>query len=135
MQRDCALRIACRGRLTSFSVEYKTGRSDCVVRRRWNQWIREISFTRRPGSGRPRQISCREDHYIARNACVQSTASSVAIQSQVAPSLRGPVSSRTIRRWLAEGHMGSRSPLCVLPNQRRICLEWCHERGNCTVAE
>ncbi|GFV92590.1 hypothetical protein TNCV_1374411 [Trichonephila clavipes] len=25
MQRDCALRIAGRGRLTSFSVEYKTG--------------------------------------------------------------------------------------------------------------
>ncbi|GFX43400.1 transposable element Tcb2 transposase [Trichonephila clavipes] len=108
MQRDCTLRIASRGRLTSFSVAYKKGnhslfecaesftkqelrktyhyavfednmsqfergriismieagwsarlvarqlgRSDCVVRRRWDQWIRKMSFTRRPSSGRP----------------------------------------------------------------------------------
>ncbi|GFW09921.1 transposable element Tcb1 transposase [Trichonephila clavipes] len=57
-----------------------------------------MSFTRRPGSGRPRQSSHREDHHIVRNAGVQSTASSSAIQTQVAPSLRAPVSSRTIRR-------------------------------------
>ncbi|GFW93573.1 uncharacterized protein TNCV_47761 [Trichonephila clavipes] len=116
MQRDCALHIAGRGRLTSFSVEYKTdnqslfelaesitkkaevdmplrqfrrqyqqlsqfereiilcmmengwsarrvdcqiGRSDCVVMRSWDQWIREISFTRRQSSGRPQTASCR----------------------------------------------------------------------------
>ncbi|GFX02688.1 transposable element Tcb1 transposase [Trichonephila clavipes] len=88
MQRDCVIRIACRGRLTSFSVEYKTGkqslfecaesltkeqlrrvarqfgRFDCVVRRCWDQWIRETTFTRRPSSGRPRQTSRREDHHI-----------------------------------------------------------------------
>ncbi|GFW09570.1 transposable element Tcb2 transposase [Trichonephila clavipes] len=48
----------------------------------WDQWIREISFIRRPGSGRPRQTSHREDHHIVRNARVQSTASSAAIQAQ-----------------------------------------------------
>ncbi|GFX67924.1 transposable element Tcb2 transposase [Trichonephila clavipes] len=35
-------------------------RPDCVLRRCWDQWIREMSFTRRPGSGRPRQTSRRE---------------------------------------------------------------------------
>ncbi|GFY06703.1 transposable element Tcb2 transposase [Trichonephila clavipes] len=60
-------------------------RSDCVVRRCWNQWIVEISFTRRPGSGCPRQTSRREDRYIVRNARVRPTASSAAIQAQVAP--------------------------------------------------
>ncbi|GFX25121.1 transposable element Tcb2 transposase [Trichonephila clavipes] len=34
-------------------VAHQLGRSDCVVRRCWDQWIREMSFTRRPGSGRP----------------------------------------------------------------------------------
>ncbi|GFX16473.1 transposable element Tcb1 transposase [Trichonephila clavipes] len=36
-------------------VARQLGRYDCVVRRCWNQWIREMSFTRRQGSGRPRQ--------------------------------------------------------------------------------
>ncbi|GFW32846.1 HTH_Tnp_Tc3_2 domain-containing protein [Trichonephila clavipes] len=53
--------------------------------------------------------------HIVRNARVRSTASSAAIQAQVAPSLGAPVSSRTIRRCLAEGHLESRRPLRVLP--------------------
>ncbi|GFW47351.1 transposable element Tcb1 transposase [Trichonephila clavipes] len=67
-----------------------------------------MSFTRRPGSRLPRQTSRREDLHIVRNARVQSTALSAAIQAQVAPSLGAPVSSRTIRRRLAKGHLGSR---------------------------
>ncbi|GFX58050.1 transposable element Tcb2 transposase [Trichonephila clavipes] len=88
------------------------GLSDCVVRRCWNQWIREMSFTRRPGSGCLRQISRREERHVIRNARVQPTATSAA---QVTPSLGIPESSRTLRRHLAEGHLGSRSPLRVLP--------------------
>ncbi|GFV85254.1 HTH_Tnp_Tc3_2 domain-containing protein [Trichonephila clavipes] len=113
MQRDCALRIAGSGRLTPFSVEYKTGNQslfECAEsfakeerRRCWDQWIREMSFTRRPGLRRLRQTSCREDRHIVRNARVQLTASSAAIQAQIAPSLGAPVSSRIIRRHLAEG--------------------------------
>ncbi|GFV42547.1 transposable element Tcb1 transposase [Trichonephila clavipes] len=41
-----------------------------------------MSFTRRQGSGRPRQTSRREDHHIVRNARVQPTASSAATQAQ-----------------------------------------------------
>ncbi|GFT03387.1 HTH_Tnp_Tc3_2 domain-containing protein [Trichonephila clavipes] len=85
-------------------VGHQLGRSDCVVRRCWDQWIQEMSFTRRPVSGLPRQISRREDRLIVRNACLQPTASSAAIQAQVASSLGAPVSSRTIRRHLGEGH-------------------------------
>ncbi|GFS81253.1 transposable element Tcb2 transposase [Trichonephila clavipes] len=66
-----------------------------------------MSFTRRSGSGRPRQTSRREDHHIVRNARVQPSASSAAIQAQVAPSLGAPVSSQTIRRRLAKGHLGN----------------------------
>ncbi|GFX07686.1 HTH_Tnp_Tc3_2 domain-containing protein [Trichonephila clavipes] len=51
---------------------------------------------------------------LGRSDCVP-TASSAAIQTQVAPSLGAPVPSRTIRRRLAEERLGSQSPLRVLP--------------------
>ncbi|GFT47010.1 transposable element Tcb2 transposase [Trichonephila clavipes] len=119
-------------------VARQFGSSDCVVRRCWSQWIQEMSFTRRPGSGRPRQTSRREDHHIVRNARVQPTASSAAIQAQVAPSLGAPVCSRTIRKRLAEGYLGSWRKLRVLPltpTHRRVHLEWCRARGTWTAAE
>ncbi|GFX19651.1 transposable element Tc1 transposase [Trichonephila clavipes] len=48
------------------------------------------------------------------------------------------VSSQTIRRRLAEGHMGSWHPLRVLPltpTHRRLCLELCRARRNWTAVE
>ncbi|GFX11328.1 transposable element Tcb2 transposase [Trichonephila clavipes] len=119
-------------------VDRQLGRFDGVVRRCWYQWIREMSFTRRPGSEHPRQTSRREDRHIVRNARVQPTALATVIQAKVAPSLGAPMSSRTIRRSLVEGHLGSRRPLRVLPltlTHRRLHLEWCHARGNWTAAE
>ncbi|GFX04852.1 transposable element Tcb2 transposase [Trichonephila clavipes] len=113
-------------------------RSDCVVRMSWDQCIREMSFTRRPGSGGSRQTSRREDYHIVRNTCVQPTASSATIQAQATPEQGALVSSRTIRRRLAEGHLGLRLPLRVLPltpTYRRHRMEWCHACGNWTAAE
>ncbi|GFW69589.1 transposable element Tcb2 transposase [Trichonephila clavipes] len=92
-----------------------------------------MSFTRRLGLGRSRQTSRREDRHIVRNASVQPTASSAAIQAQVAPSLGAPVSSRTIRRRPVEGHLLSQRPLRVLaltPTYRRLRLELCRARRN-----
>ncbi|GFW18414.1 transposable element Tcb2 transposase [Trichonephila clavipes] len=97
-----------------------------------------MSFTRRPGSGRPRQTSRREDQHIIRNARVQPTSSSAAIQAQVVPLLGAPVSSGTIRRCLAEGQLRTWRPLRVLPltpTHRRLHMEWYHARGNWTAAE
>ncbi|GFT75199.1 transposable element Tcb2 transposase [Trichonephila clavipes] len=48
------------------------------------------------------------------------------------------MSFRTIRRCLAEGHLGSRRPLRVLPlkpTHQHLCMEWCPARGNLPVAE
>ncbi|GFW74505.1 uncharacterized protein TNCV_2414041 [Trichonephila clavipes] len=44
------------------------GHSDCVVRRCLDQWILEVSLTRRLCSGRPQQTSRREDCHIVINA-------------------------------------------------------------------
>ncbi|GFX76559.1 transposable element Tcb2 transposase [Trichonephila clavipes] len=115
------------------------GHPDYVVTRFWDQWIREMSFTRRPCSGCFRQTSRREDRHIVRNTRLQPTASSAAIQAQVAPSLEPPLFSRSIRRHLAgEGHLGSPRPLCEMsltPTHRRLRLEWCRARGNWTAGE
>ncbi|GFV82926.1 transposable element Tcb2 transposase [Trichonephila clavipes] len=59
-----------------------------------------MSFTRRPGTGRPQQTIHQKDHHIVRNARAQPTASSAAIQAQVAPSLGAPVSSQGA--WLKD---------------------------------
>ncbi|GFU08086.1 transposable element Tcb2 transposase [Trichonephila clavipes] len=80
--------------------------------------------------------SRREDRYTERISRVQLTASSAAIQGHLASSLGATVSTRNIRRSLAEGHLGSRRPLRVLfltPSHRRLHLEWCHARGNWTT--
>ncbi|GFW59030.1 hypothetical protein TNCV_2831361 [Trichonephila clavipes] len=52
--------------------------SHSVVRKCWNQWIREMTFTRRPGSGRPPPTSRREEHHVVINLIVQPTASSAS---------------------------------------------------------
>ncbi|GFX94991.1 transposable element Tcb2 transposase [Trichonephila clavipes] len=115
-----------------------TLKDPCSARTRLDQWIREVSFTQRPGSVRPRKTSHREDHYIVRNPRVQPTASSAALQAQITSSLGVPESSRTIRRRLAERHLGSWRPLRVLPLtpiHRRLRLERCRTRGNWTAVE
>ncbi|GFT67160.1 uncharacterized protein TNCV_783141 [Trichonephila clavipes] len=70
-------------------VARQLGRFDCVVRRCWDQRIRDMSFIRRQGLERLRQSSRRVDRHIVRNARVQPTASSTTNQAHVAPSLGG----------------------------------------------
>ncbi|GFW15949.1 transposable element Tcb2 transposase [Trichonephila clavipes] len=97
-----------------------------------------MSLTRRLRSVPPQQNSRRKDHRIVRNARVQPTASSAAIQAHVATSLGAPVSSQTIRRRLAEGHLGLWRPMRVLPLRpihRHLRLDWCHARENWPAAE
>ncbi|GFS79171.1 transposable element Tcb2 transposase [Trichonephila clavipes] len=72
------------------------------------------------------------------NLIAQPTATSVEIQAQVAPSLGVPVSCRTIRRRLAEGHLELWRLLRVLPftrTHRLLLLEWCRARRNLTAAD
>ncbi|GFV86348.1 uncharacterized protein TNCV_1469111 [Trichonephila clavipes] len=61
---------------------------DLAVRRCWDQWTKETSFTRRPGSERPLQTSLREDPQIIQHARVEPIASFAAIQTHTTPSLR-----------------------------------------------
>ncbi|GFV08125.1 transposable element Tcb2 transposase [Trichonephila clavipes] len=109
MQRDCALSIA------GEAVFLKLRGSPLEGRAGFSGSARDVIYTK-SGSGSPRQTSPRKDRRIVRNARVEPTASSNAIQAQVALSLENLVSYRTIRRRLGEGHLGSRQPLRVLPS-------------------
>ncbi|GFU58572.1 transposable element Tcb2 transposase [Trichonephila clavipes] len=74
---------------------------------------------------------------LGRSDCVP-TVSSAAIYAQVAPALGALVYSRTIRRRLVKGHLGSQGPFRVLPlttTHRHLRLEWCRAGGNRTAAE
>ncbi|GFW33442.1 organic cation transporter protein [Trichonephila clavipes] len=103
----------------------RVGCSDLTVRRCCDQWTEMTPFTLRPSSRCFRQTSHREDHRIIRHALAKSTASLDAVLTTVTPSLRAPVSSRSIARCLAKGHLVSWCPLRVLPmtpTQQHHCL-------------
>ncbi|GFV28570.1 transposable element Tcb2 transposase [Trichonephila clavipes] len=102
--------------------------------RRFRRQYEQLSqFERRRIIGmKEAEWSARPPH---RKKCTRSSA---AIQAQVAPSVEAPVSSRSIRRRLAEGHLRSWLSLRVLPltpTHQRLRLEWYHARGNWTAAE
>ncbi|GFW42835.1 transposable element Tcb2 transposase [Trichonephila clavipes] len=81
--------------------------------------------------------SSRRPPHRKKCTCTAPTASMTAIVAQVEPLLGAPVSSRTIRRHMAEGHLGSQRPLRGLPltlTVRLLCLEWCRARGNWIIA-
>ncbi|GFU32119.1 transposable element Tcb2 transposase [Trichonephila clavipes] len=95
-----------------------------------------MSFTQRSGTGSPRQNSRREDRYIVRNARVQRTASSAAIQAQVAPSLGAlcllePYEGAWLKDiWDRDAHY-----MCCPCTYRRLRLKCFPTRGNWTAVE
>ncbi|GFX34385.1 hypothetical protein TNCV_3227301 [Trichonephila clavipes] len=52
---------------SAWRVARQLGRSGCIVRRCLDQRIRDMSFTRIPGSGSSRQTSRREERHLIDN--------------------------------------------------------------------
>ncbi|GFW87847.1 uncharacterized protein TNCV_1359511 [Trichonephila clavipes] len=67
-----------------------------AVRRCWDQWTKETSFTWQPSSGSPRKTSHRDDRYIIRRTRGEPTTAFTAVQTQAAPLLRGECLNRDI---------------------------------------
>ncbi|GFW61492.1 uncharacterized protein TNCV_347401 [Trichonephila clavipes] len=118
-------------------VAGQLGRSDCVVRRCWGQWSERCHL-------REDQAQDALDRPVVektaqRKKCTRTANCFIGRQPGAGSTFtRTPVSSRTVRRRLAEGYLGSRRPLRVLyltPTRRRLRLEWCRARGNCAAAE
>ncbi|GFV17883.1 HTH_Tnp_Tc3_2 domain-containing protein [Trichonephila clavipes] len=88
------------------------GRSDCVVRRYWNQWIREMSFTRRPGSGR-----------LDKPVGEKTVTSALYLLEPYEGNWLKDILDRPLRK------------LPLTPAHRHLHLGWCHARGNWTAAD
>ncbi|GFV18723.1 transposable element Tcb2 transposase [Trichonephila clavipes] len=80
-------------------VARQLGHSDCVVRRCWDQWIPDMLFTKRPGSGCPRQNSPRENRHNAGNAPVPPTTPSAAIRHNDESRFNVSSDGNRIRVW------------------------------------
>ncbi|GFX42523.1 transposable element Tcb2 transposase [Trichonephila clavipes] len=94
-------------------VARQLGRSDCVMRRCWDQWILEMSFTRRP--------------------VVEKTATSKRIAQQLCETTGRQVSQFTVARRLHKGDLFTGNPERCTPfkvGHRRHRLEWCKEHKN-----
>ncbi|GBN63076.1 hypothetical protein AVEN_179738-1 [Araneus ventricosus] len=103
------------------------GRNESIVHDCWQQWSREGTASRRPGFGRPRGTTEREDHRVRRMAVAHRTASAAEIRTAVGTT----VTQRTVTNRLLEGQFRARRPVACIPltpNHCRLRREWCQAR-------
>ncbi|GFU97305.1 transposable element Tc1 transposase [Trichonephila clavipes] len=110
------------------SVAGQVDRSACVVRNCWEQWAREGTHVRKPGSGATRKTTRREDRRIVRQALVDPTVTLSTIRADVGVA----IVLQTISRHLAEANLKSKRPFRALPltpEHRQLRLQWCQARS------
>ncbi|GFX00294.1 uncharacterized protein TNCV_297831 [Trichonephila clavipes] len=106
MQRDCALRIAGRGHLTSFSVEYKTGGVRASGSKRCHLHKDEAQ------NALENQSSRKTPH---RKKCMRTANCFIGCHPVTGRTfIRGPCVFSNHTTGLAEGHLRSQYPLRVL---------------------
>ena len=93
------------------SVANRLRVSPRTIRNLWNRFQETGSTERRPGSGRQRVTSEREDRFIQRIAVQQRFISAPAIQNQLQTFSNVLVSDQTIRNRLRESQLRSRRRL------------------------
>ncbi|GFU79561.1 transposable element Tcb2 transposase, partial [Trichonephila clavipes] len=82
---------------SAMRVTRQFGLCDCVVRKCWEHWIQDMSYTRKLASGCHRQTSRREDRHIIRTARVQSPPSRHSDES----GFKLSSDDNHVREWLA----------------------------------
>ncbi|GFU17893.1 transposable element Tc1 transposase [Trichonephila clavipes] len=113
-------------------VAGQVDRSECAVRNCWEQWTREGTHARKPGSGATRKTTRREDRRIVRPALVDPTVTRSTIRADVA------IVPQTISRHIAEANLKSKRPFRVLPltpEHRQLRLQWCQARSMWNVTD
>ncbi|GBN78193.1 hypothetical protein AVEN_20715-1 [Araneus ventricosus] len=92
------------------------------------QWSREGTASRRPGSRRPRGTTEREDRRVRRMAVAHRSASAAEIRAAVGTT----VAQRTVTNRLLQGQLRARRPVVCIPltpNHCRLQREWCQARA------
>ncbi|GFX33407.1 uncharacterized protein TNCV_4122411 [Trichonephila clavipes] len=90
---------------TTRRVTGQGDRSEWSVRNCWEQWTREGTHARKPGSGVTRKTTRREDRRIVRQALVDPTGTRLTIRADVGVA----IVPQTISRNLAEVNLKSKS--------------------------
>lgn len=122
---------------TQRTVAERFGVARSVIARLWTRFQETGLYSRRPGQGRGRITSDREDRYLRRLARTgrQSTARRLQMTFQEHEGRR--LSTQTVRNRLHEGRMRSRQPATgpVLTVQHRVArLEFAREHQNWGLA-
>jgi len=81
-----------------------------TVRRVFHRYQETGGYTRRPGSGRPRSTSARDDHFILLNVLRNRRTTAVEARQRLLQVRNVNVSSRTVRRRLSEAGLQARRP-------------------------
>lgn len=95
------------------NVARRVGRSQSVVTRAYQRFQATGGFRRRPGQGRGRCTSNREDRAMRHSALQNPSTSAVSIAQDHRETTGRPVSSKTVRRRLKEGGLHCRRPAKV----------------------
>ncbi|GFX58848.1 uncharacterized protein TNCV_805521 [Trichonephila clavipes] len=88
------------------SVVAQVDRSECAVRKCWEQWTREGTHAQKTGSGATRKTTRREDRRIVRQALVDPTVTRLTIRADVGVA----IVPQTISRHLAEANLKPKHP-------------------------
>ncbi|GFT93239.1 transposable element Tc1 transposase [Trichonephila clavipes] len=115
-------------------VASQVDRSECAVRKCWEQWTREGTHARKTGSGATRKTTRREDRRNVRQALVDPTVTRSTIRADVGVA----IVPQTISRYLAEANLKSKRPFRALPltpEHRQLRLQWCQARSMWNVTD
>ncbi|GBO24776.1 hypothetical protein AVEN_88794-1 [Araneus ventricosus] len=117
------------GGFSSRDIAERLSRNVSTVHDCWQQWSRECTASRRPGSGRPRGTTERKDRRVQRMAVAHRTASAAEIRAAVGAT----VTQRTVTNRLLQGQLRVRRPVACIPqtqNHCRLRREWCQARAH-----
>ncbi|GBM09106.1 hypothetical protein AVEN_5289-1 [Araneus ventricosus] len=98
-------------------IAERLGQNVSTVHDCWVRWSRDGTASRRPGSGRPRGTTEREDRRIRRTAVSHRTASAAEIRAAVGTT----VTQRTVRNRLLDVQLRARRPVACIPLTPRHC--------------
>ncbi|GFV69516.1 transposable element Tcb1 transposase [Trichonephila clavipes] len=115
-------------------VAGQVDRSECAVKKYWEQWTREGTHVRKTGSGVTRNTTRRDDRRILWQALVDPTVTRSTIRANVAVA----IVPQTISRQLAEANLKSKRSFRALPltpEHRQLCLQWCQARSMWNVTD
>lgn len=119
-------------------VSRSLGIPETTVRRVVQRYRETGRYTRRPGSGRPRATSSREDRFVVLQTLRNRTQTAVETAARIRRAMDVDISARTVRRRLAEMSLHSRARVTapqLTPAHRVARLQFAREHENWTEAD